>query len=218
MKMPFIKMHGLGNNYVYLDLFKQDYDEPIYTQLAIDISNVNTGIGSDGLILICPSKVADVGMRIFNKDGTEGQNCGNGLRCVAKYVYENNLVTGNVFQIETKAAIVTAEVFEGNGNIHEVTVDMGPPLLKRSQVPMNGSDDANVIDEPFQVADQVLRVTALFLGNPHAVFFVDSIEDAPLYELGSRITEDARFPDRVNVEFVEGVSETVINFRVWGRG
>ncbi len=218
MEVPFTKMHGIGNNYIYLDLFTHEFDESIFTQLAIDISNVNTGIGSDGLILIHPSKVADVGMRIFNKDGSEGQNCGNGLRCVAKYVYENHLSSSKVFRIETKAAIVTAEVFGDRECIDKVTVDMGQPLLNRSQIPMRGPNDNKVIAEDFQVNEFILKVTALFLGNPNAVFFVDNIDEAPLHELGSVITVDSRFPDRVNVEFVEIVSDKEINFRVWERG
>lgn len=218
MEIPFTKMHGIGNNYIYLDLFSHKFDESIFTQLAIDISNVNTGIGSDGLILIHPSKVADVGMRIFNKDGSEGQNCGNGLRCVAKYVYENHLISGKVFQIETKAAVVTAEVYGDRECIDKITVDMGLPLLNRSQIPMCGPDDNEVVAEDFQVHDYLLKVTALFLGNPNAVFFVDNIDEAPLHELGSVITVDSRFPNRTNVEFVEIVSDKEINFRVWERG
>ncbi|WP_438311777.1 diaminopimelate epimerase [Sporosarcina sp. FA9] len=218
MDIPFVKMHGLGNNYIYLNLFENNYDEKLFSPLANRISNVNTGIGSDGLILIHPSDVADVGMRIFNKDGSEGQNCGNGLRCVAKYVYENNLVPKNQFRIETKAAIVNAEVFGNRNEIHKITVDMGPPLLKRNQIPMVGSPDEHVIGETFIVNDVQLQVTAVFLGNPNAVFFVDEIEKAPLYELGSIISEDKRFPERANVEFVEAINEKKINFRVWERG
>lgn len=213
-----MKMHGLGNNYIYLNLFENDYDEKLFSLLAIRVSNVNTGIGSDGLILIHPSEVADVGMRIFNKDGSEGQNCGNGLRCVAKYVYENNLVSSTLFKIETKAAIVTAEVFGNRNEINKITVDMGPPLLKRSQIPMVGNPDEHVVGETFIVNDEPLQVTAVFLGNPNAVFFVDDIEKAPLYDLGEIITDDKRFPNRTNVEFVEIINENEMNFRVWERG
>lgn len=218
MEIPYTKMHGIGNSYIFLDLFTYDFNESIFKELAIDISNVNTGIGSDGLILIHPSDVAEVGMRIFNKDGSEGQSCGNGLRCVAKYVYENHIVQSRVFQIETKAAVVTAEVFGDEEGIEEVTIDMGPPLLQRSQIPMIGPDVDQVIAEPFEIEGHQLHVTAVFLGNPNAVFFTDDIEEVPLHELGSRITDDPRFPARANVEFVEVVSEKEINFRVWERG
>ena len=218
MEIPFTKMHGIGNNYIYIDLFTHEFDESIFSKLAVDISNVNTGIGSDGLIVIHPSDVAEAGMRIFNKDGSEGQSCGNGLRCVAKYVYENHIVTNKIFQIETKANVVTAEVFGDRELIDQVTIDMGPPLLKRSQIPMLGPATDQVIAEEFEVTDEHLKVTAVFLGNPNAVFFVDVIEEAPLDRLGSIITVDSRFPDRTNVEFVEIVSDTEINFRVWERG
>lgn len=218
MEIPFTKMHGLGNSYIYLDLFNKSYDESLFSPLAMAISNINTGVGSDGLILIQRSDVADVGMRIFNKDGSEGQSCGNGLRCVAKYVYENKICLNRVFQIETKAGIVTAEVFGQEKDVHLISVNMGQPLLYRNQVPMLGEGNLKVINEPFQVNNHLLYVTALFLGNPHAVFFVDCIELAPVNELGSLISEDSRFPVRVNVEFVEVVSETDLNFRVWERG
>jgi len=218
VEIPFTKMHGIGNNYIYLDLFNHTFDESIFSPLSKAIANVNTGIGSDGLILIVPSKVADVEMRIFNKDGSEGQSCGNGLRCVAKYVYENHLVSNKTFRIETKAGIVNAEVFGSRENVNSITVDMGSPLLRRHHIPMLGSDVEKVVAEPFKLSQHNLYVTALFLGNPNAVFFVDDIHDFPLDEFGSQITADPRFPNRVNVEFVEVVSPTEINFRVWERG
>ncbi|MCG7345401.1 diaminopimelate epimerase [Sporosarcina sp. ACRSL] len=217
-EIPFTKMHGIGNSYIYLNLFEMSYDEEIFSQLAIDISNVNTGIGSDGLILIHPSHRADVGMRIFNKDGSEGQSCGNGLRCVAHYVYMKGIVSSKNISIETKAGIVHAEVLGNDRCINSIKVDMGKPLLRRSQIPMLGRMDDVVVAESFPLHEHTLEVTALFLGNPNAVFFVDSIEKAPLDELGSLISNDHRFPDRVNVEFVEIVTETELNFRVWERG
>jgi diaminopimelate epimerase len=218
MKIPFIKMHGLGNNYVYIDMFAFPLEEAILSDLAKKASNVYTGIGSDGLILIHPSKVADVGMRIFNKDGSEGKNCGNGLRCTAKYAYEAGLVKNQTFQIETKSGIVDVEVMVNNGKVYEITINMGKPRLSRSQVPMSGEEQDSVVNEPFLIRDQVLYVTAVSMGNPHAVFFVDNIEDAPLYDLGELIEKDPRFPEGVNVEFVEVVNDQELNFRVWERG
>src|SRR4051812_44475603 len=129
MKIPFIKMHGIGNKYIFLDLFQHQFDEAIFSPLAKDVADVNTGIGSDGLILIYPSDVADAGMRIFNRDGSEGQNCGNGLRCVAKYVYERGIVMNDTFQIETKSGIVSAQVFGSGETVNEITVNMGKPRL-----------------------------------------------------------------------------------------
>jgi diaminopimelate epimerase len=218
MDIPFTKMHGLGNNYIYLDLFKVDLSEEILSDVARKVSNVNTGVGSDGLILIHPSSIAPVGMRIFNKDGSEGKSCGNGLRCTAKYAYENGLVNEKKFQIETKAGIVDAVVEVSNGIVKNITINMGQPRLKRSIIPMVGEEQQQVVNETFMVDDKELKITAVSMGNPHAVFFVDHIQDAPLYELGELIEKDARFPDGVNVEFVEVVNDTELNFRVWERG
>lgn len=216
--IPFTKMHGLGNSYIYINQFEVEVNEVDLPQLAIDVANGNTGIGSDGLILIHPSEHASVGMRIFNKDGSEGKTCGNGLRCVAKYAYEHKLVDQVEFVIETKAGNVTALVHAGEGSVQHVTVDMGKPILNRQAIPMQGRDDGHVIEEDFLVRDQSLQLTAVSMGNPHAVFFVDAIEDAPLHELGPIITVDPRFPDGINVEFVEIISENEMHFRVWERG
>ncbi|SDK07919.1 diaminopimelate epimerase [Sediminibacillus albus] len=218
MEIPYTKMHGLGNSYIFLDLFHFSIEEEMLADLAVQAANVHTGIGSDGLILIHPTDNADVGMRIFNKDGSEGKNCGNGLRCVAKFAYENNLVNKPQFIIETKAGNVTAEVFHEGDKVEEVTIDMGVPDLLRQEIPMRGKDNGRVVGESFEISHHPLEVTAVSMGNPHAVFFVDKIEEAPLYELGPMITNDSRFPEGVNVEFVEIVSEKEMHFRVWERG
>ncbi|WP_053218774.1 diaminopimelate epimerase [Virgibacillus senegalensis] len=217
MEIPYTKMHGLGNSYIFLNLFTFNLEESLLEELAKKVSDVNTGIGSDGLILIHPTDKADVGMRIFNKDGSEGKNCGNGLRCVAKYAYENKLVDKPQFVIETRAGNVTAEVFTAGDVVEEVTVDMGEPILDRQAIPMLGND-GTVISEAFEVSHHPLELTAVSMGNPHAVFFVEDIEQAPLYDLGPLITNDSRFPEGINVEFIEMVSETEIHFRVWERG
>ncbi|SFA91336.1 diaminopimelate epimerase [Lentibacillus halodurans] len=218
MKVPFTKMHGLGNNYIYIDLFQVELKEEGIPDLARKVSDIHTGIGSDGLILIHPSEVADVGMRIFNKDGSEAKSCGNGLRCVAKYAFEHDIVNQNRFKIETRANIVEAKVLADSGAVREITVNMGEPVLKRSLIPMTGNDTPEVVAERFDAADSVLELTAVSMGNPHAVFFVEDIDKAPLYELGPVIESDARFPDGVNVEFIEVVSPKELNFRVWERG
>ncbi|MFC2947153.1 diaminopimelate epimerase [Virgibacillus sediminis] len=218
MEVPFIKMHGLGNNYIYVDLFQNKLKEEEIPDIARGVSNVNTGIGSDGLILIQPSERADVAMRIFNRDGSEGNTCGNGLRCTAKYAYEQGYVSTEQFQIETKANVVDAEVKPDRGAVHRVTINMGKPYLRRSEIPMMGHDDPEVVAEPFQVNQGEWKVTAVSMGNPHAVFFVDAIENAPLKELGPVIEKDQRFPEGVNVEFVEAISKRELNFRVWERG
>ncbi|GLO67019.1 diaminopimelate epimerase [Oceanobacillus kimchii] len=218
MQIPFTKMHGLGNNYVYIDLFNYEIDEKLYSDLAIHMSDIYTGIGSDGMILIHPTTAADVGMRIFNKDGSEGKSCGNGLRCTAKYAYENGIVQNRKFHIQTKANIVEAEVSVDNNKVDQVTIDMGEPILARNEIPMMGNNDSKVVNEPFVVAGETQYVTAVSMGNPHAVFFVNDIAEAPLETLGPTIEKDMRFPESINVEFIEVVSSTEINFRVWERG
>lgn len=218
MDLPFVKMHGLGNSYIYIDLFQFDIDEKWLPTLSKAVSNCNTGVGSDGLILMQPSKKAALGMRIFNKDGSEGQSCGNGLRCTAKYAYENGIVKTKRFQIETMANIVEVEVNAIENIVHKVTINMGQPRLRRVEVPMMGDDDVFVIDEPFVINGETLKLTALSMGNPHAVFFVDTIAHAPVESIGSLIETDRRFPDRINVEFVEILSKNELNFRVWERG
>ncbi|MCP8617763.1 diaminopimelate epimerase [Salirhabdus salicampi] len=212
-------MHGLGNNYIYVNMFTERIAEEKLPELAKTVSNVNTGIGSDGLILITPSSIADVGMRIFNKDGSEGMNCGNGLRCVAKYAYDYQLVVNKTsFFIEAKSGVVHAEVHVENGKVSDITIDMGEPRLEREKIPMTGNEGERIINEPFVIDEAQLNITAVSMGNPHAVFFVNNIEDAPLHRLGPIITDDYRFPEGVNVEFVEVVSKHELNFRVWERG
>jgi diaminopimelate epimerase len=219
MKMiPFIKMHGLGNNYIYLDGFSNPYNEDKLSELAIAISNVNTGIGSDGLIYIAPSHVAALKMRIFNKDGSEGRNCGNGLRCVAKYAYEHKLVKTTVMTIETLSGIVEASIVEEGVKNTLVSVNMGKPHLARHSIPMLGAQIDQVIDEPFEVLGQKLLLTAVSMGNPHAIFFVQTLEDDPHRALGPAIEKDSRFPEKVNVEFVVIESPTSLYCRVWERG
>ncbi|GAB2544066.1 diaminopimelate epimerase [Gracilibacillus alcaliphilus] len=218
MDIPFTKMHGLGNSYIFLNMFEINLQEEQLSNLAIAVANKDTGIGSDGLILIHPTDQADVGMRIFNKDGSEGKNCGNGLRCVAKYAYEHHLVHAKQFTIETKAGNVTAAIHGDNQFVSEVTVDMGAPMLQRSAIPMLGKDSETVVAEPFEVDDQQLTITTVSMGNPHGVFFVDDIHQAPLHSLGPIIEKDSRFPEGVNVEFVEKANQQELHFRVWERG
>ncbi|MFP7492183.1 diaminopimelate epimerase [Terribacillus saccharophilus] len=218
MDIPFVKLHGLKNSYIFVDLFQFQLAEEQLAPLAIAVADRDTGIGSDGLILIHPSESCDVGMRIFNLDGSEAMNCGNGLRCVAKYAYENGLVENDTFTIQTKAGQVEAQVHGSKQHVHEVTVDMGAPILERERIPMQGAPAATVVAEDFQAGDEQLSVTAVSMGNPHAVFFVDNIDDAPLYTQGPAITNDSRFPEGVNVEFIEMLSDKEMHFRVWERG
>ncbi len=216
--MRFTKMHGLGNSYIYIDMFKQTIEEEKLPQLAIEVADKNKGIGSDGMILVCPSEVAPVKMRIFNNDGSEAKNCGNGLRCVAKFAYEHGYVNENSFEIETLAGKVKATVHVEGEQVHSVSVDMGKPILSRNQIPMVGRDQEKVVDELFLIDEHSVRVTAVSMGNPHVIMFVNEIQEAPVEEIGPSMEKDERFPDWVNVEFVEVVSESEIYFRVWERG
>lgn len=219
-KLKFTKMHGLGNNYIYVNMFEERIAEADLADLAVAVSNPYTGIGSDGMILICPSEKAPVKMRIFNNDGSEAKNCGNGLRCVAKYAYENGIVEEEEFQIETLGGLVTAKlIIDENHQVNLVTVNMGNPVLIPDQVPVKGfSNKYSVINEPVSFKGSELNMTAVSMGNPHAIFFVDDIEEAPLHSLGPVIEKDPMFPDWVNAEFVEIVSEQEMHFRVWERG
>jgi diaminopimelate epimerase len=217
-RFSFTKMHGLGNSYIYVNMFEEHILEELLSSLAVKVSNVNTGIGADGMILICPSDVAPVKMRIFNNDGSEGKNCGNGLRCVAKYAYEHKLVNETSFFIETLSGLVKAEVFVENDVVTKVTVDMGRPRLKRSEIPMTGEEAEQVVAEKVEFQGELYEMTGVSMGNPHAVFYVDDINQAPVTTLGPIVEKDARFPEGINVEFVEVVNDHELHFRVWERG
>ncbi|WP_280145497.1 diaminopimelate epimerase [Bacillus amyloliquefaciens] len=214
----FTKMHGLGNSYIYVNQFEEQLPEERLAEIAVKVSSVYTGIGSDGMILICPSEKAPVKMRIFNNDGSEGKNCGNGLRCVAKYAYEHKLTEETSFFIETLSGLVKADITVDNGIVREVAVDMGEPRLTKKELPMLGNEDERTINETFVFGETELSGTAVSMGNPHIVFPVADISQAPLTTLGPVIEKDPRFPEGINVEFVETVSADELHFRVWERG
>ncbi|MDG5788889.1 diaminopimelate epimerase [Evansella sp. AB-P1] len=218
--MRFTKMHGLGNQYIFVNQFEEKIMEEELAKIAIEVSDVYTGIGSDGLILIGPSEVGDLQMRIFNKDGSEAKNCGNGLRCVAKYAHDNKLVASKEMSIETLGGVVEATVHvNSNNNVEQVTVDMGLPRLKPEEIPLLGTEKTPIIMEEIEVQGYVpMYMTAVSMGNPHAVFYVDQIEEAPLNTIGPLVEKHNRFPESVNVEFVEQVSKNELHFRVWERG
>jgi diaminopimelate epimerase len=201
-------------------MFQETIPEADLASLSVAVSNPYTGIGSDGLILICPSETAPVKMRIFNNDGSEAKNCGNGLRSVAKYAYENSIVNETEFKIETLGGLVTAKlILDEENKVNSVTVNMGNPILVPDQIPVKGfSHKDTIIDESVSFSENELKMTAVSMGNPHAVFFVENIEKAPLHSLGPIIEKDPMFPDWVNAEFVEMVSDKEMHFRVWERG
>jgi diaminopimelate epimerase len=227
--MEFTKMHGLGNDYVYVNCFSQTVDNP--AQLAITVSDRHFGIGSDGLILICPSRIADARMRMFNADGSESQMCGNGIRCVAKYVYDHNLAPANTefsvpgmatmprsLRIETGRGILTLGLDVGRDNkVVRVCVNMGQPILEARKIPV-ALDTNQVIGVPLQVAGQELHMTCVSMGNPHAVFFCEDLDAIDLSVVGPLIEHHPLFPERVNVHVVKAEGPQEFTMRTWERG
>ena len=215
--MKFTKMQGAGNDYVYVNCFEETVSDP--QGAAIRVSDRNFGIGSDGLILIMPSKIADVRMRMFNSDGSESEMCGNGIRCVAKYAYDHGIVTRTEITAETGAGILTLRLFTGaDGTVEKVRVNMGPPRLTRAEIPMTGDPAAQVVAEELTVLDRTFKITCASMGNPHCVIFVDDVENFPVTTYGPLIENNALFPRRTNVEFIQIISRTEIRQRTWERG
>jgi diaminopimelate epimerase len=210
-------MHGAGNDYVYVNCFEEQVEDP--QLLAIKISNRNFGIGSDGLILIMPSDKADVRMRMFNSDGSESEMCGNGIRCVAKYSFDHGITDKKEITAETGAGILTLQLVPGNdGKIEKVRVNMGPPRLTRGEIPMTGDSESKVIAEPLTILDRTFKITCASMGNPHCVIFVDDAENFPVATYGPLIENYELFPRRTNVEFVQIISRSEIRQRTWERG
>lgn len=211
-------MHGAGNDYVYVSCF----DQPIPADpadLAQRISHRRFGVGGDGLILILPSEVADARMRMFNNDGSESEMCGNGIRCVAKYVHDHGLASGTDLKIETGAGVLSLALTPGDdGKVSQVTVDMGQPILDAPRVPTTLLPAGPVVDHPLEIAGQTFRVTCVSMGNPHCVIFVDSATDELVSGIGPLIEHDSRFPKRTNVEFVEVIGRGEVRQRTWERG
>lgn len=213
--MKFTKMHGCGNDYIYVNCLEETVENPKDT--AIKVSDVHFGIGSDGLILVCPSKVADFRMAMYNADGSEGKMCGNGIRCVGKYVYDNHLTDKTTVTIETLSGIKTLELTVKNGKVEMAKVDMGAPILQSSLIPAI-SDEDTIINKKIQVNGENYNITCVSMGNPHCVTVVNSTKDFPVEKIGPYFEKHEMFPDRVNTEFVEIISRKEINMRVWERG
>lgn len=213
--MKFTKMHGCGNDYVYVNLFEEKVDNP--AEVSIKVSDRHFGIGSDGLITIGPSDKADFRMHIYNADGSEAEMCGNGIRCVAKYVYDHHLTDKTEITVETGAGVLTLILFPEDGKVQQVRVDMGEPILEPSQIPVVAKGD-KVIDEPIEVGGKTWNMTCVSMGNPHAVVFVDDTANFPLETYGPLFENHERFPKRTNTEFVQIISRTEANMRVWERG
>jgi diaminopimelate epimerase len=209
-------MQGCGNDYVYVDGFHHRVDDPV--SMAKAVSDRRFGVGSDGLILVLPSRVADVRMRMWNADGSEAEMCGNGVRCVAKFAYERGLAPrrGHL-TAETGAGVLGLDLAVKDGAVEAVTVDMGRPRLERAEIPMEGPP-GRVLDEPIEAEGRTFRITAVSMGNPHAVTFVDDVASLDVARYGPAIERHPSFPRRTNVEFVEVLSRSEVVQRTWERG
>ena len=216
--MKFTKMQGIGNDYVYVNCFEEKVADPANT--ARIVSDRHFGIGSDGLILIKPSDTADVEMDMYNLDGSRGAMCGNGIRCVAKYAYDHGLVGKETFDIATGSGIKTVKLTVRDGKAELVRVDMGSPCLDPVRIPVDPScfKASPVIDCPLTAAGRQWKITAVSMGNPHAVIFTENIDDLDLPVIGPSFENHPAFPDRVNTEFVEKIDEHTVKMRVWERG
>ena len=217
--LQFTKMHGAGNDYVYVSGFSQTLPEDL-PALAVQVSDRRFGIGGDGLIAILPSDKADARMRMFNADGSESEMCGNGIRCVAKYVYDHGICKQEALKIETGAGVLPLKLTIENEVAVQVTVDMGPPRLEAAQIPttLGGTPTAHVINHALEYRGHALFATCVSMGNPHCVIFVPEATDELVLQIGPLIERDDRFPKRTNVEFVEVLSPGEVRQRTWERG
>ncbi len=213
--MKFTKMHGAGNDYVYVNCFKEEVKDP--EGLARFVSDRHFGVGSDGLILIRPSETADFQMDMYNADGSRGEMCGNGIRCVGKYVYDYGLTDRTDITVDTLAGIRTLNLTVEDGKVARVRVNMGAPVLEAGQIPVL-SDTSPVIDSPIQIGDKEYRMTCVSMGNPHAVVFTKDVKNLDIEKIGPLFEHHPLFPNRVNTEFVEVIDRNNVNMRVWERG
>ncbi|MCO6459539.1 MAG: diaminopimelate epimerase [Pirellulaceae bacterium] len=213
--MRFTKMHGAGNDYVYVNCFEQQVTRP--AELAQAISHRRFGVGADGLILILPSERADARMRMFNADGSESEMCGNGIRCVAKYVHDHGICRRDRLRIETGAGVLPVDLELEDGLVRRVRVDMGPPILEPDRIPTK-LPGTPVVNRSLEIDGRSLQVTSVSMGNPHCVVFVPEATDELVLGLGPRIETSPSFPARVNVEFVEVLSPSEVRQRTWERG
>lgn len=213
--MKFTKMQGLGNDYVYVNGFEERIENP--SEMAVKVSNRNFGVGSDGLILINPSEKADFEMEMYNADGSRGEMCGNGIRCVAKYVYDYGLTDKTHISVETLGGIKYLDLTVEDGKVILVRVDMGSPILTPAQIPVI-ADEAEAVAVPILVDETEYQMTCVSMGNPHAVVFMDDIEHLEIEKIGPKFEHHERFPNRVNTEFVKVLDRQTASMRVWERG
>lgn len=213
--MKFTKMHGCGNDYIYVYDPIQSVKEP--EKLAIAMSDRHFGIGADGLVIILPSETGDFRMRMFNADGSEAEMCGNASRCVGKYVYEKKLTPKTEIILETKAGTKMLSLHTYKGKVERVTVDMGTPVFTPEQIPVRLSGES-VLQQEVEIADKKEWITCVSMGNPHTIIFTECMKDIDVHKRGSQIESDPLFPERCNVEFIEVISPELLNMRVWERG
>lgn len=214
-QIKFTKMHGIGNDYVYINCFTEQVDNP--NELAKIMSPRRFSVGADGVILICPSKVADAKMRMFNLDGSEGKMCGNGIRCVGKFVYDSGIAHKDTITIETLSGIKTLYITDKDGVAETITVDMGKAELSPEKIPAIADCDT-IIDTAITVDGNSYNITAVSMGNPHAVTFCDEIESLNLEKIGPHFEHHEMFPQGVNTEFIRVIDESTLQMRVWERG
>lgn len=213
--MEFTKMEGCGNDYVYVNGFTNKIKNP--NKVSEFVSNRNFGIGSDGLIMVNPSDKADFRMNMYNADGSEGKMCGNGIRCVAKYVYDNQMTDKTTITVETLSGIKTLVLNVEDGKVKTVRVDMGSPILKAKDVPVI-SEKEQVIDEPIMIDNKEYKITCVSMGNPHAITFIDDTDSLDIESIGPKFEKNEIFPDRINTEFIQIVDRNTIKMSVWERG
>ena len=213
--MKFTKMHGIGNDYVYVNCLKENVENP--SEVAIKISDRHFGIGSDGLILIKPSDVADGKMEMYNADGSQGAMCGNGIRCVAKYMYDYGITDKTSISVETKSGIKYLDLTLKNGKVDTVKVNMGAPILKAAEIPVI-SEKEQVISEPVTIDGKEWKITCVSMGNPHAITYIDDVKHLEIEKIGPKFENHEIFPDRVNTEFVHVIDRNTVEMRVWERG
>lgn len=213
--MKFTKMHGIGNCYIYVNCFEEKIDNP--SELSEFVSDVHFGIGADGLVMICPSEIADFKMRIFNADGSEAQMCGNASRCVGKYVYDKGLTDKTEVTLETLSGIKILKLDASDGRVEYVTVDMGKAELKPRSIPIDADGD-DFVSVPVEVDGREYKITGVSMGNPHAVVYMNDIDSLPLEKIGPKFENHSLFPERINTEFIEVIDKNTLKMRVWERG
>lgn len=213
--MKFTKMQGIGNDYIYVNCFEEKVDDP--ERVSQIVSDRHFGIGGDGLVLIMPSDKADFRMRMFNADGSEGNMCGNATRCIGKFVYDNGLTNKTEITLETKSGIKYLTLYPENGKVKTVLVNMGKAVLTPADIPMKAEGES-FINKPIEVLGSEVYITAISMGNPHAVTYVDDVTSLDLEKIGPAFENHPIFPERVNTEFIKVLDSHTIQMRVWERG